>query len=166
MPDGTPLSDRARSDRARDPYGWALAQAEALGRASPVAGGIDTDELRAFLEEAAEDMLSKVTSQMVNLMAHATKAALTRNPTVVGHWRSECVEFHDQIVDGFRNSMRRRIDPDELWRRARRKVLASFADHGEPLPVLPERCPLSLDTLVDPDLDIDGLVARLRADLA
>lgn len=158
MPDGTPSLDRDR-----DPYGWALAQAAALGHGdSP----IDAEGLRAFLEEAAEDMLSKVTSQLVNLMAHATKAALTGNPAVVGHWRSECVEFHDQVVESFRNSMRRRIDMDELWRRARRKVQASFADHGERLPTLPETSPMDLDTLVNPELDIDGLVARLRAELA
>lgn len=161
MPDGTPSLDRDR-----DPYGWALAQAEALARGLSTDGGLDAEGLRAFLEEAAEDMRSKVTSQLVNLMAHATKAALTGNPSVVGHWRSECVEFHDQVVDGFRNSMRRRIDMDELWRRARRKVQASFADHGERLPALPDASPMDLDTLIDPDLDIDGLVARLRAELA
>ena len=111
MPDGTPSLDRDR-----DPYGWALAQAEALARGLSTDGGLDAEGLRAFLEEAAEDMLSKVTSQLVNLMAHATKAALTGNPSVVGHWRSECVEFHDQVVDGFRNSMRRRIEPARATR--------------------------------------------------
>ena len=40
---------------------------------------------------------------------------------------------------------------------------ASFADHGEPAPVLPAGCPFSLDELIDPDLDIERLVAKLRS---
>jgi hypothetical protein len=52
---------------------------------------------------------------------------------------------------------------DELWRRARRKVTASFADYGEAEPSLPDACPFSLNELVDRDLDVERLVATLAA---
>ena len=80
----------------------------------------------------------------------------------LGHWRSECVEFHDRLVNAYRPSMRDKIDMASLWRRARRKVTASFADHGEPQPVLPAACPFTLDELIDPDLDVERLVAMLK----
>lgn len=158
MPEG--LRIRERHD---DAYGWALGQAARLRRGGAGLKGVDRGALSDFLEEWAEEMLSGARSQLVNLMAHAAKAARSRNPDVLGHWRSECVEFHDRLIDEYRPSMRDRIDMAGLWRRARRKVAASFADHGEPQPVLPAACPFTLDELIDPDLDIERLVAKLRS---
>jgi len=158
MPDGAPALDRHQ-----DPYAWALRQAALLRRRAPGRNAIDALALGEFLEEWADEMLSAVRSHLVNLMAHAAKAALSRNPDVVGHWRSECVEFHDRIVDLYRPSMRERIDMATLWRRACRKVEASFADDGEPKPKLARECPFSLDALIDPELDLDSLVAGLAS---
>ena len=148
-------------DRHRDPYAWALEQAALLRRGAAGRKAIDGAALSEFLEEWADDMLSAARSQLVNLMAHATKVAFSRNPDVIGHWRSECIEFHDRLVDAYRPSMRDKIDMASLWKRACRKVLASFADHGEPKPQLPIDCPFSLDQLIDPDLDLDQLAATI-----
>jgi hypothetical protein len=156
MPDGTQVFDRQS-----DPYGWAVAQAAVLRHGAAGWKAADRAALCEFLEEWAEEMLSAVRSDIVNLMAHVAKAAHSRNPDVIGHWRSECVEFHDRLIDGFRPSMRDRIDMASLWRRAKRKVVASFADHGEPAPPLASECPFTLAALLDPDLDIDRLVAVL-----
>jgi hypothetical protein len=159
MPEGLQITGRHQ-----DPYAWALAQAALLRRGAPGRRAIDASELCEFLEEWAEEMLAAARSQMVNLMAHATKVALSRNPGIVGHWRSECIEFHDRLIDAYRPSMHDKIDMASLWRRATRKVAASFADHGEPRPELPMRCPFSLDQLVDPNLDLDELVATVAAE--
>jgi hypothetical protein len=148
-------------DRDRDPYAWVLGQAALLAKGPGGFKHLDVEGLKDFLEQAAEEMLSKVTSQMVSLMAHAAKVANSQNPDVIGHWRTECVEFHDQIVDAYRASMHQKIDMEALWRRAKRKVLASFADHGEPAPVLRDTCPFAIEDLVDPDLDIERLVDLL-----
>jgi hypothetical protein len=156
MPEGLQITDRHQ-----DPYAWALTQAEQLRRGAAGLKTADREGLREFLEEWAEEMLSGARSQMVNLMAHAAKAAHSRNPDVVGHWRSECVEFHDRLIDAYPPSMRDKIDMASLWRRAVRKLIASFDDHREPRPSLPAECPFSLDQLVDPDLDLDELVAVL-----
>jgi hypothetical protein len=147
-------------DRAGDPYAWALQQA-ALLRQPTGSGKIDAGALAEFLEEWADETLAAVRSQLINLMAHATKAALSRNAAVVGHWRSECIEFHDRLIDAFRPSMRGKIDMQALWKRACRKVAASFADHGEPSPRLPADCPFALDQLIDADLDLDWLVGQM-----
>lgn len=157
MPEGLQIADRHD-----DPYAWALAQADQLRRGTAGVKAIDCEGLTEFLEEWADEMLSAARSQIVNLMAHAAKAALSRNPDIVGHWRSECVEFHDRLMDAYRPSMRGRIDMEALWRRAKRKVIASFDDHGEPRPSLPTKCPFSLDELVDPELDLDQLVASVK----
>jgi len=128
MPEGLQITGRHQ-----DPYAWALAQAALLRRGAPGRRAIDASELCEFLEEWAEEMLAAARSQMVNLMAHATKVALSRNPGIVGHWRSECIEFHDRLIDADRPSMHDKIDMASLWRRATRKVAASFADAADPL---------------------------------
>jgi Domain of unknown function DUF29 len=156
MPDDLQLADRHR-----DPYAWALEQAALLRRGPTGLKAVDATALGDFLEEWADEMQSAARSQLVNLMAHATKAALSRNPDVVGRWRSECIEFHDRLIDAYRPSMRDRIDMAALWKRAGRKVAVSFADHGDPPPPLPPQCPYTLDQLIDPDLDLDRLVAGL-----
>src|SRR5438552_1415760 len=147
------------ADRSHDTHGWAREQAAALRRSASRLKAVDTAALSEFLEEWADEMLSAVRSQLVNLMAHAAKVALSNNPAVVGHWRSECIEFHDRLVDLYRASMRDRVDMAALWRRTIRKVEASFADYGEPKPRLPAACPFTLDQQIDPDLDLDQLVA-------
>ncbi|MGH7089971.1 MAG: DUF29 family protein [Stellaceae bacterium] len=147
--------------REDDPYAWALAQARLLAKGESSLKNLDLKQLQHFLEEAAEDMLAAVRSHLVNLMAHAAKAAYSSNPDIVGHWRSECVEFHDRLIAEYRPSMRRAIDIEKLWRRATRKVLASFADYGEPRPDLPESCPFTLAELVAEELDVEPLVAAV-----
>ncbi|TMK29714.1 MAG: DUF29 family protein [Alphaproteobacteria bacterium] len=97
-------------ERHEDAYAWALAQAARLRRGGAGLKGLDRAELSDFLEEWAEEMLSGARSQLVNLMAHAAKVARSRNPAVIGHWRSECVEFHDRLIEEYRASMRDRID--------------------------------------------------------
>lgn len=157
MPDD---SVRIPRHRHEDEYAWLRAQAVALDAGRP--DHFDPLAVSAYLHEAAETMIAAVRSQLVNLMAHACKVALTRNPHVVAHWRSELTNFHDEVQSLYRPSMAQHLSLDPLWRRARRKVIASFRDHGEPLPDLPDPCPFRVDRLLDPDLDIDALVDDLR----
>jgi len=157
MPDGLTIAP-VRDD---DPFGWAMELAGRLRRRRELAAS-DRNALSDFLEEWADEMLAAVRSQLVNLLAHAAKVANTRNPDVVGHWRSECVEFHDRLIDVYRPSMRDKLEIAALWRRAHRKVVASFRDHAEPLPQWTAQCPVSLDDLLDPELDFDRLIAVIR----
>src|SRR5437588_4210824 len=62
-------------ERDKDPYAWALAQAALLRLGAVGLNSVDAAGLCEFLEEWAHEMLSTVRSQVVNLMAHAAKAA-------------------------------------------------------------------------------------------
>ena len=148
-------------DRHDDPYAWLMEQAQAVKQRR----GIDYAGLAEFIEEAAGEMMSRVTSQMTNLMAHVMKVIYTHNPNARGHWRSEIVEFQNQIADAYRPSMRQRIDLEKLWRRARKLVMASFYDHGEPVPHLPSECPFTLDMLTNEDISHELLVGLVSSQL-
>lgn len=157
MPDGF-----GKPTHHDDPYGWALAQAEAIRALPAGAMAFDRDGLIEFLEESAHSMVAAVKSQLVNLMAHLTKSACTRNADVIVHWRHESRIFHQEIKIQYRRSMRKAIDLDRLWRYAKERVAGSFEKHGEPAPTLPADCPFTLAQLVDEDLDIAGTVEALR----
>ena len=156
MPEGLTVAV-ARDD---DPFAWALTLAARL-RGRGALTMFDRQSLGEFLEEWADDMLAAVRRQMVNLLAHATKVAHTRNPDVIAHWRSECTEFHDRLIAEYRPSMRDKVDMDVLWRRAQRKVFASFDDNGEPRPQMLTACPVGIDELIDQNLNLDRLVASI-----
>jgi hypothetical protein len=158
MPEGLTVA----ISRDDDPFAWALNLAEKLRHRQGALTALDREALGEFLEEWADNMLAAARSQMANLLAHAAKVAHTRNPDVIGHWRSECTEFHDRLIDEYRPSMHDRIDMDALWRRAQRKVFASFDDNGEPRPQLPTVCPVGIDQLIDQNLNIDRLVATIK----
>src|SRR4051794_39374622 len=137
-------------DRYEDPYAWLQHQLAVVTREREalLRVGLDADELREFLEESADRIVSAVKSHLINLMAHAVKVALTSNPDVTGHWRTECFNFHLELSEEYRKSMRRRIDIEKAWRKASQKVRLSFADHGEPAPDLPDECPFTLNELI------------------
>jgi Domain of unknown function DUF29 len=143
-----------------DPFAWALTLATQLRHRGALKAP-DREALSDFLEEWAAEMWATVRSQMVSLLAHAAKVANTRNPDVIGHWRTECIEFHDRLIDAYRPSMRDKINIDVLWHRAQRKVCASFDDNDEPRPTFAARCPVDIAELIDPDLDLDRLVATV-----
>jgi hypothetical protein len=157
MPDGITVAPT----REDDPFAWALELATKLRHRRGALTLLDLETLGEFLKEWADERLATVRSQIVNLLAHAAKVD-TRNPDVIGHWRSECIEFHDRLIDAHPPSMRDKIDIASLWRRAQRKVDASFRDNGEPLPALPAQCPVNIDDLTDPNLDLDRLVEIIK----
>ena len=161
MPDGITVTTRED-----DAFAWALSLASKVRHRQGALTALDRESLSDFLEEWATEMLNAVLSQMVNLLAHATKAATMQNRDIVGHWFGECTEFHDQLISTYRPSMRNKIDLPILWRRAQRKVIASFRDYGEPRPTLPAQCPVGIDELLNPELDLDRLVAALGSQQA
>jgi hypothetical protein len=68
-------------------------------------------------------------------MAHAAKAALSCNPDVIGHGRSECVEFHDLLIDTHRPLTCAGIDMPTLWKRACRKAVRASPAMGRLFPL-------------------------------
>src|ERR1700722_3459151 len=105
MPDGITVGP-TRDD---DPFAWAVELATKVRHRQAALTLSDREALSEFLEEWADEMLATVRIQIVNLLVHATKAAKTRNQEIIGHWFSECTEFHDQLVSAYRPSMRQKI---------------------------------------------------------
>jgi hypothetical protein len=59
--------------------------------------------------------------------------------------------------------MRRRIDLQKLWARARRLAEVTLQEHGGSIGSnVPIKCPFSLKEIVAADFDFDDTLARLR----
>ncbi len=145
----------------KDFYAWTLDQAAVL-RQLPPTDGVDLGHLAEEIEDLGSERLHAVTSNLVHLLAHLLKAAFSRNPQVLSHWRSECVAFQRNARVRYSNSMRQHIDLADLFSDARRAAMADFADAGEPVPPLPSTCPIPLAELLERDFNFDAALERLR----
>jgi hypothetical protein len=142
-----------------DFYAWTQEQAKRLRQSRP--NSIDWEHLAEEIEDLGNASLRTVLSQLRNLLSHMLMAAYSTDDGLIRHWKSEMVGFHADAIDAYTRSMRRLVEPEmtKVWRRAQRQAMSHLP---EPAPTFPVECPLSLDELLDEDLDIDNAVARLR----
>jgi hypothetical protein len=106
--------------------------------------------------------LKTVQSLLRQILVHVIKAASTPDAAARGHWRTEVVAFHDNLLDRFSPSMAQRIDLDREWRRALRQASAALAENGAGLaPDLPVQCPYDMSTLVAEGFEFGAAVAFL-----
>ncbi|MBM3557969.1 MAG: DUF29 domain-containing protein [Alphaproteobacteria bacterium] len=148
-----------------DFFAWTQDQAEALRRlAARRPNDLAELDLPHIAEELADMGLAElraVESHLGRVLFHLLKAASSRNPEVVGHWRAEAVGFHDEALARLTPALTRRIDLDRVWRRAKRQAEAALRDYNEAL-AAPGTCPFTLAELLRDDLDIDAAVERLK----
>ncbi len=79
------------------------------------------------------------------------------------HWIKEANAFLDNGESRYRPSMRRVLDLDRLWARARRLAARDLEADGLAAPPLPQQCPFGLEELVGGEADPRDLAARLVA---
>lgn len=153
-----------------DFYGWSREQADVLRSLQDRTGlpnGLDLDHVIEEIEGVGSSQLSAVESYLRLILLHLVKMASSPNSSPKGHWRSEIVGFHADLLSRYSRSMRQEINLDVLWQRGLRQAEASLSDHGEDLPGVPaDRCPLLLDAFVAEEFDLDDALDRVRAALA
>jgi Domain of unknown function DUF29 len=150
-----------------DFFAWTQHQAKLLRGLGKQNSALPQDLDLAHVAEEIRDLgkaeLRGATSRIRNIMVHLIKAASVPNADAVGHWRTEVATFHVELADFYVHSMRRRIDLQKLWARARRLAEVTLQEHsgciGSNVPI---KCPFSLHELVADDFDFDDVLARLR----
>ena len=121
-----------------------LLRQHAAGRA-----GNETPDWENIIEEVesvGRSQLSAVRSLLVQALLHDLKCQAWPGSREVPHWRAEGRGFRGDAAEAFTPSMRQRIDMDELYRRALRRLPESVDDQA-PLPV-PEACPVNLEDML------------------
>ena len=147
-----------------DIVAWAEQQAQAIrviARSRPdLSNLLDWENVAEEIEGVAQDFFYKFTGLTRQFLVHLAKALSAPHSPSLPHWGVEAAAFHDDALDRFTGSMRQKVDLDELWTRAVKQAKRSLAAHGDKLAVdLTARCPLTLDELIDPEMDLDRAVS-------
>ncbi len=132
-----------------DVVAWSCRQAGLLRR---VAAGeriddqVDWPNVIDEIESVGTEQIHAVRSLLMRALAHELQCEVWPLSREVPHWRAEARRFRIDAADRFTRTMRRAIDVEVLYRRARR-LLPDTIDGNPPLPV-PEECPMTLDALL------------------
>ena len=151
----------------RDFYAWTLEQAAALRRLAETRANLDASlDLPNLIEEVEDlgsEQVHRVESNLRRLLQHLIYIARRPRAPTTRHWTAEALTFRHAASKRVLASMRRVLEPglDAEWRAACRIAAAKL---GDPLPGLPALCPFTLDELLDEDLPLDRLLARLTPD--
>jgi len=138
---------------------WSEKQAALLRRLSRGEGlneAVDWDHVIEEVEDVGLSELHGCESHLRQALAHLLKLRGEPDNQAAPHWRGEVVNFLAEAQSRFSPSMRQRIDLDKLYRSAIRQYRAS----GGVVPMA-DRCPYTLDELLDESAEVDGLVAKL-----
>ncbi|KPF67346.1 hypothetical protein IP69_13425 [Bosea sp. AAP35] len=147
-----------------DIVAWAEQQSRGLrelARTRPdLSNLLDWEHVAEEIEGVAQDFLFKFTGLTRQFLIHLAKALSVPRSQAYGHWRTEAQAFHDDAAEYFTRAMRQKVDIDRIWGKALRQAGLSLAEHGESLAGdLAGECPLTLDELIDPELDLDQAVS-------
>ena len=150
----------------RDILAWSEEQARLLQRLAAgepgVNAAVDWPNLIEEVEAVGRSELRACESLLLQAMIHLLKLHAWPGSRSVEHWEDEVWGFLDGARRAFSPSMAQRMDLEQEFRRAVRRMGASRDDSGDPRP-LPRICPFTLGGLLDEEADVRALVAKLEA---
>jgi len=142
---------------------WAEQQAALLRRLANgerVNAAVDWPHVIEELQDVGLSELRACESLLRQALLHLLKLHLWPDGAVT-HWRSEAVGFLADAQARFTPSMRKKISLDRPYQKAVAQVRAG-APENQPPGALPGACPFTLSELLADDVELGGLVAKLR----
>jgi hypothetical protein len=144
---------------------WSEQQAAAirrLARGRDVPNDLDIENVAEEIESVGRSELAAVKSYIRLIFVHLIKLDLERSSNSAGHWESEILAFHSDMMARYAPSMRQRIDLDAIWGIARAQSMFAHRGSGQELVArLPSRSPFVLDDLIAERIDSLQLLNRL-----
>lgn len=137
-----------------DVLAWAERQAALLRK---VADGerpnepVDWSNVIEELQDVGLSELRPCQSLLEQALTHLLKLYASPDDRAAKHWRDEVRAFLNDAQRRFTPSMRQRLDLEDLYGKALRRVRASM-DADDPLPSLPKLCPFMLQELLSEDV--------------
>ncbi|HYH37959.1 MAG TPA: DUF29 domain-containing protein [Azospirillum sp.] len=148
-----------------DFYAWSQQQADVLrsmaARRRDLPNELDLEHVAEEIEDVGKSELKGVISHLRQMLVHAIKLASSPESEAVAGWKTEVIDHQALARDRFTNAMRKDIDLDDLWRRSCREAGKKLAVYGEAMAPMADESPLTLDELLDEELDAEDLVRRL-----
>lgn len=143
---------------------WTEQQAAAF-RAHPLdVTALDTERLAEEIEDIGREHIRRVSSFLMQMLVHQLELHLDPNAPAAQGWFREVVHFQAEALLALSPGMKQRLDPDNIWRLAKRNATARLTGYTVDMPVLPDTCPLTLDDMLSADFDANrGLEAIAAA---
>jgi hypothetical protein len=146
---------------------WSEQQAAAIRRLRETARGLpnelDIENVAEEIESVGRSELAAVESYVELVFIHLMKLALEPDAEAGPHWRAEIAGFCSRLQRQYAPSMRQRIDMDRVWRSARRQVTLAYGERNAAgTAALPPSCPVVIDSLLDDEVDIQGLAEGVK----
>jgi hypothetical protein len=99
------------------------------------------------VDSVGRSELHAVESFLIQALAHRLKIeAFPGAKYPIARWQLDAEMFRQEAIQRFAPSMRRNLDIDKIYRRARRWVPAEI--DGQPALPLPEQSPVTLDEML------------------
>jgi hypothetical protein len=135
----------------RDILAWSETQASLLRRMArgERVNELDWEHVAEEIEDVGISELHAVESYLELILVHLLKLRTWPAGDSVSHWRAEIESFQGNAERRFAPSMARRIDLPRLYGRAVRQV--AILSGGTRPSGWPERCPCTLDELLQED---------------
>lgn len=135
----------------RDVLAWSEHQADLLRRLArgKRVNDLDWEHVVEEIEDVGLSELHAVESYLEQILVHLLKTQTWPASQSLNDWRAEIVSFQGRAERRFAPSMERRIELDQLYRRAVRQV--TTLNDGELPAGRPEACPFTLDALLRQD---------------
>ena len=160
------MPDEAKrpADYDDDFVAWSEDQAARIRALPPEIGRlIDIENVAEEIETLGRSEVATVASHLRNILTHLILMASTPNAPPAGHWRAECIVFQDEAIEHFTPSMRRKLRMAKLWSGAVKIAQAKLEAYGDTMIALPASCPFTLDQLLDRQVEMRNLAAKLAA---
>jgi hypothetical protein len=127
------------------------------------------------IEDVGISQLRSVSSFMRLILSHLILIAVDADAESINHWTREVATFRGELMQSWQPSMRRRIDMDQIWRRAVEEAtlkLSTYRGNGTAFGTdnisgwLGSVSLFAIDDLCGEGFKFHDLVERLRAHLA
>ncbi len=144
---------------------WAEQQAAALRElaARPeLSNAVDWENVIEEVECLGRSEWKGVESQLINALAHILKGFCDAGSPSRGPWAIETGNFLQDARRDFRNSMRQKLDIDEVWRAAFERASRELLIYKRRIPPgIPNHCPFTLDEVLAQDFAYESAIRRL-----
>jgi len=144
---------------------WAEQQAAALRELASkpeLSNAVDWHNLIEEVECLGRSEWKGVESQLTNALAHILKGFCDPGSPSRAPWAIETGNFLQEARKGFRNSMRQKIDIEEVWGAAFEKASRELLTYKRRIPPgIPEDCPFTLDAMLAESFDYEPAIRRL-----
>ena len=148
---------------------WSEQQSAALRRLAGDPGlsnAVDWENVIEEIEELGRSEFNAVESLLEQALTHLLKAHSDPGSLSRIAWGIETDEFLRQFRKRFTNSMRRKLDIDEIWQVAFKVSARELSAYRVPLrPGIPASSPFSLDDLLGEAFTFESGLAHLNADV-